>query len=314
MNRLFKSNSQYYLFLVPVLILYFTVFRNPSQSTSGDKLKSDESLKKAMRAVCKQNKVQENLIKKVDLDSLSTEKLRNLYYEFITKASQGLCPNWIRLGGGFARNGCHDGQKYVCLPPLLKDIERKSCLVYSFGIRDDWSFEKEIRDLGCKVLTFDPSVDYPSELDKDISFEKLGLGNWKRDGNPELKKRMKNLKTILEDHKHLSANISYMKIDIEGAELEGLLEWQNSGALSHVHAIGMEYHLEASWMSESKHAQYKSMLKALQKLYVETNFRLVHYEFNLCYMRHVDWVAKVHGYPAFSEIVIMRTNENDLCA
>jgi len=254
------------------------------------------------------------LIKKADLDSLSTEKLRHLFYEFITKSSRGLCPNWIRLGGGFARNGCHDGQKYVCFDDAFTyAIEKNKCLVYSFGIRDDWSFEKEIRDLGCKVLTFDPSVDLPSELDKDISFEKLGLGIWKRDGNPEFKNKMKNLKTILEDHQHLSANISYMKIDIEGAELEGLLEWQNSGALSHVHALGIEYHMEAPWMSESKHAQYKSMLKALQKLYVETNFRLVHYEFNLCYMKHVEWVEKVNGYPAFSEIVLMRTNRNELC-
>ena len=315
MNRLLKSNRQYLIIFVPVVALYFIVFGTPFYFTFHVKLNSNEILKKTLKAVCDQNEVQENLIKKADLDYLSTEELRHLFYEFITKSSEGLCPNWVRLGGGFARNTCHDGHKYICFNQnLLSAIEKDKCLVYSFGIRDDWSFEKEIRDIGCKVLRFDPSVDYPSELDKGISFEKLGVGIWKRDGNPEFKNRMKTLKTILADHQHLSSNISYLKIDIEGAELEGLLEWQNSGALAHVQQIGIEYHMEAEWMSQSKHDQYKTILKALQKLYVETNFRLVHYDFNLCWARHVDWVTKANGYPAFSEIVLMRTNKNGLCA
>ena len=184
---------------MPVVVLYFIVFGTPFYFTVHVKLNSNEILKKTVKAVCEQNEVQENLIKKADLDYLSTEELRHLFYEFITKSSEGLCPNWVRLGG-------------------------------------------------------------------------------------------------------------------EGAELEGLLEWQNSGALTHVQQIGIEYHMEAEWMSQSKHDQYKTILKALQKLYVETNFRLVHYDFNLCWARHVDWVTKANGYPAFSEIVLMRTNKNGLCA
>ena len=84
MNRLSKPNSQYLILCVPAVVLYFIVFGIPFYSTYVVKLKSSESFEKTMKAVCKQNEVQENLIKKAGLEKLSTEKLRHLFYEFIT--------------------------------------------------------------------------------------------------------------------------------------------------------------------------------------------------------------------------------------
>jgi len=49
MKVLLTPKGQYFIFLVPVVVLCFIVFRYPSQSTFGVKLKSNESLKKAMR-------------------------------------------------------------------------------------------------------------------------------------------------------------------------------------------------------------------------------------------------------------------------
>ena len=164
--------------------------------------------KNIVQTVCKQNKEHVDLIKNVDLDNSSYDQMRNLFYKFITRVNEGTCYSWLRLGGVFLPSKCHDGHKYVCLNQNLKrEIEDGKCIVYSFGIRNEWSFEKEVRNLGCNVLTFDPSVEHPNELDKNITFEKIGLGRFIA-GNHVDEKTMttfitKPLKTIIEDNGHL---------------------------------------------------------------------------------------------------------------
>ncbi len=37
------------------------------------------------------------------------------------------------------------------------------CLVYSFGVSDDWSFEDTMGNLGCRVRAFDPTIDSPEK-------------------------------------------------------------------------------------------------------------------------------------------------------
>ena len=46
-----------------------------------------------------------------------------------------------------------DGVKNVCMDKLYKDVKSKSCLIYSFGLSDDWSFEEYMALLGCQVRT-----------------------------------------------------------------------------------------------------------------------------------------------------------------
>ena len=41
-----------------------------------------------------------------------------------------------------------DGQKFVCMDKLYKAIQNDSCLVYSFGLADDWDFEVTLAHLG----------------------------------------------------------------------------------------------------------------------------------------------------------------------
>ena len=47
--------------------------------------------------------------------------------------------------GGPGQNHQVDGDKFLCLDPLLV---KESCLVYSFGVADDWTFEDQMDDLG----------------------------------------------------------------------------------------------------------------------------------------------------------------------
>ena len=52
-----------------------------------------------------------------------------------------------RLGGEWTLNNHQqvDGDKWVCLDHILA---RDRCIIYSFGIRDDWSFEDQMDLLG----------------------------------------------------------------------------------------------------------------------------------------------------------------------
>ena len=51
----------------------------------------------------------------------------------------------------YVRSAAMDGTKLVCLDELYVDLKNKSCLIYSFGLADDWTFEEYMASLGCKV-------------------------------------------------------------------------------------------------------------------------------------------------------------------
>ena len=51
-------------------------------------------------------------------------------------------------GGKFGR--FYDGEKHVCLDNI--DVEARNCLVYSFGLNRDWSFETQMLALGKTVI------------------------------------------------------------------------------------------------------------------------------------------------------------------
>ena len=87
-----------------------------------------------------------------------------------------VCKIKIKLGGKYLPV-CHvmDGQKYVCMDELVEDIRNENCIVYSFGIGEDWSFEEAIAGIGCNVYAYDPTIDQPNFLSEKIKFEKLGV-------------------------------------------------------------------------------------------------------------------------------------------
>ncbi len=51
------------------------------------------------------------------------------------------------------------------------------CLIYSFGVGGDWSWELAMEKLGCTVHTFDPTKDYPDKLSDNVFFYKIGVKN-----------------------------------------------------------------------------------------------------------------------------------------
>ena len=74
-----------------------------------------------------------------------------------------------------------DGQYAVCLDPAVTPEQPgkiKSCLVYSFGINNNWSFDEAMEEYSCEVFSFDPSINKTDhDLSKGIHFYDIGFGD-----------------------------------------------------------------------------------------------------------------------------------------
>lgn len=80
--------------------------------------------------------------------------------------------------GGY---GCLDGHKFVCLDNLYEDVLKNECLIYSFGINNEWSFEENMISMGCTIRSFDPTIDGSSKPETDlVTFQKIGLADQSR--------------------------------------------------------------------------------------------------------------------------------------
>lgn len=71
--------------------------------------------------------------------------------------NRSACKVFYEFGGVVlnATDRYKDGQKSVCLDEGLKPAIN-DCLVYSFGIDNEWSFDDDMAKLGCNVYSFDP--------------------------------------------------------------------------------------------------------------------------------------------------------------
>ena len=119
----------------------------------------------------------------------------------------------VRLGGMYL-GGCHvyDGQKYVCMDELMEDMERQECIVYSFGIGGDWTFEDTIGTLGCKVYAYGPTINVKMVRSENVMFEKIGVA-----AETSSDSMYQTIDAILAKNRHTKTKISYLKLDMEGA-------------------------------------------------------------------------------------------------
>ena len=71
------------------------------------------------------------------------------FHEVSAKIINGAC-NIFKKFGGTWMNWCafNDGEKLVCMEHLYRAIKSDDCLVYSFGLKDDWEFEVMMAELG----------------------------------------------------------------------------------------------------------------------------------------------------------------------
>jgi hypothetical protein len=132
----------------------------------------------------------------------------------------------------------HDGGKWLCglhevhaarktLPDSNYGVgnhyeKEKSCVVYSMGSADDFSFEERVRQIapGCEIHTFDPTVRESGNGKKfyDAYHGDYGFGGADAaigEGRPFA---VKSISTIMRELGH--SHVDYLKIDVEGYEWE----------------------------------------------------------------------------------------------
>ncbi len=96
-------------------------------------------------------------------------------------------------------------------------------------------------NLGCTVHAYDPSVDQPPEVTHpNIHFKKMGIGfaNFKTEEGFKIK----SLDEFFIENNDMGKEITYLKLDVEGFELESLGPMIAQGLLDNVKQLGIEMH------------------------------------------------------------------------
>ncbi|XP_066947004.1 probable methyltransferase-like protein 24 [Macrobrachium rosenbergii] len=148
------------------------------------------------------------------------------------------------MGGRRRDTGENDGEKAVCFAPSY-NITPGSCIVYSFGISTDWSFDDAMAGYGCQVYSFDPTIKLPNHNRSDgVRFFNIGLGVDNQTltvGAEEW--QFLSLTSIMDMLGHTNKTIDYVKFDIESGELsvfQALMD--NPQRLLQIKQLGIEIH------------------------------------------------------------------------
>ncbi|XP_006813539.2 putative methyltransferase-like protein 24 [Saccoglossus kowalevskii] len=159
------------------------------------------------------------------LDILTTDQVIWLLMNYTTKITYR-CRKERRFG-----NPVHeDGGWNVCMDV---DINPSDCIVYSFGIANDWSFDEDIANYGCNVYSFDPSIGLDDHKHADrIWFYNMGLYD-------------DNIDDLVARTNHWKKNIDVLKFDIETTEHRIFHQLIKSGILRDIKLVAFELHLSS---------------------------------------------------------------------
>ena len=193
------------------------------------------------------------------------------------------CKRMFKMGGLASGKGCLvDGDKYVCLDePLSLAAAHDDCLIYSFGINYDWSFDEAAEAFGCEVHSFDPSIDYPEgKRSPGITFHHFGIG---RNNHTNVYGwQIYTLDEIVNLLGHQGRTIHYLKMDAEGGEFDmmaqQLLDGGGEFVLDKVEQIGFEVHyrLDPRLEMEDFYLLANESVRSMHEL----GFNMVQWEYN----------------------------------
>jgi hypothetical protein len=129
--------------------------------------------------------------------------------------------------------------KTICLDHPM----RPSCVVYDLGVQHERMFASSMRQLGCEVHSYDPTM---HGVTKQDWFEATGGGEFHDvgvagfNGFVEGIGKVQTVASMMAENTHNV--IDFLKIDVESFEWETLFEMHSSRILERVGAIQMEVH------------------------------------------------------------------------
>lgn len=205
------------------------------------------------------------------LQQLSYKELASLYHRYVNRL-QVLCHRIVRIGS------LGDGGWEICEDGPFRPVQ--PCLVYSFGINNDFSFDDHMADrYKCEVHSFDPSMTIPSgrrERASNSWFHKMGLSDRKEEFSNGLK--MNTLHNILTELHHSNTKIDVLKIDIEKYEWQALEQIFSVGGVKNIKQLVIELHVAI--VGEPSRLEYYKALSVLKSLH-DSGFRLFYTHRNL---------------------------------
>lgn len=161
-----------------------------------------------------------------------------------------------------------DGQKAICLDPEVAppNGRDKSCLIYSIGINNDWSFDDLMEKYGCRVFAFDPSMKMEDHNRSSmIHFYKMGISDVDIDEKEGRKWKLRTLETIYKKLGHEGRIIDYLKMDIEGSEWKVLPQILKSGMMGKIRQLGVEFHLSSFTTLKEFQQKAVGILRSIEK-------------------------------------------------
>jgi len=195
--------------------------------------------------------------------------------------------SWCELKGNCETWPQIDGVKKICLDTLYKSVVNQTCLVYSFGLSDDWSFEEVMANFGCKVRSFDPTIQGPPNdfrYPDNLSFKKTGISNETTD--IKLLKNMGSedvfhvdtLENIINENNDLEKTIYILKLDVEGYEFQVLPQILERKVMNYIDQIIVEVH--SNDHQDRSLEDMSSILKVITTMHSK-GFSIVSYDPNL---------------------------------
>ncbi|XP_048253097.1 probable methyltransferase-like protein 24 [Haliotis rufescens] len=169
---------------------------------------------------------------KAAIDKLSAAAVFRTYHSYLDNVDI-LCSRKLRMG----RLG--DGGWEICDDREYRPV--KPCIVYSFGINYDYSFDDAMaKNYECDVFSFDPSMKKNSyQRSARVRFLNIGIdGENTVNGNWEMH-TLGRVKAMLN---HNQNAIDVLKMDVESSEWRSLPEMVASRDLRSVRQLLVEYH------------------------------------------------------------------------
>ena len=204
----------------------------------------------------------------MDLDVMNAEDLMDYLYWNDPDTPCRIAHDF----GGELNNFPHminamDGHKKMCMDKQFRP-EVNNCVVYSFGINDEWSFDEAVEKMGCQIYAFDPTMKR-DDFDKsdNIHFFNMGLSDRDDDKDEGNGWKTRTLKSVYEMlvPKHGRVPIDYVKMDIEMSEWPVIPNLIETGMLEHVKQLAVELHFHYGDISVMYMRSCMSIVRNLEK-------------------------------------------------